>query len=149
MEPPPFAWPAPAAIMSSGIVSARVVHAATSAEKEAKSRKAESSMQPHVAVLFQHLFQGMPYANKISDQLLSQGKVPSLYMYFCKEVRPKIVTESPQFSFGEVGQALIAAWEKLNDDQKAKVSVSESVFVVSGMESACAAGVVYDGYSAS
>ena len=55
MEPPSFAWPAPAAIMSSGIVSARLLHSTNEVENGAKSCKSHSIMQSHVAVLFQHL----------------------------------------------------------------------------------------------
>eukprot|EP00967_Tisochrysis_lutea_P113466 scaffold180117_cov37-Tisochrysis_lutea.AAC.2 len=42
------------------------------------------------------------------------------YMVFCKEQRPKIIAESPNLTFGEVGKALGAAWSKLSDEQKAQ-----------------------------
>jgi len=49
-----------------------------------------------------------------------EKKAPGPYMVFCKEQRPKIVKANPNFTFGEVGKALGAAWGKLSDAQKAK-----------------------------
>ena len=49
-----------------------------------------------------------------------EKKAPGPYMVFCKSERPKIVKANPNFTFGEVGKALGAAWGKLSDAQKAK-----------------------------
>jgi hypothetical protein len=39
-------------------------------------------------------------------------------MLFAKEIRPKIVSEKPDLSFGEVGKELGVRWRALSDAQK-------------------------------
>lgn len=47
-------------------------------------------------------------------------KPASAYMLFSKEMRPTVVEENPDMSFGEVGRELGARWRALSDDEKAK-----------------------------
>ena len=41
-------------------------------------------------------------------------------MKFCKEMRPKVIEENSDLSFGEVGKELGARWRALTDAQKLK-----------------------------
>lgn len=40
------------------------------------------------------------------------------YMVFAKEMRPKVVEENPDFTFGEVGKELGKRWRALSDEAK-------------------------------
>ncbi len=39
-------------------------------------------------------------------------------MLFAKEMRPKIIGEKPDLTFGEVGKELGARWRALSEEQK-------------------------------
>ncbi|KAL3786565.1 hypothetical protein ACHAW5_000511 [Stephanodiscus triporus] len=41
------------------------------------------------------------------------------YMLFAKEMRPKVIGEKPELTFGEVGKELGARWRALSEEQKA------------------------------
>eukprot|EP00563_Minutocellus_polymorphus_P004729 CAMPEP_0181037506 /NCGR_PEP_ID=MMETSP1070-20121207/9439_1 /TAXON_ID=265543 /ORGANISM="Minutocellus polymorphus, Strain NH13" /LENGTH=75 /DNA_ID=CAMNT_0023115229 /DNA_START=129 /DNA_END=356 /DNA_ORIENTATION=+ len=41
------------------------------------------------------------------------------YMKFVKEMRPTVLEEKPDLTFGEVGKELGARWRALTDDEKA------------------------------
>lgn len=45
-------------------------------------------------------------------------KKVTTYQLFAKEMRPKIISEKPDLSFGEVGKELGARWRALSDAQK-------------------------------
>lgn len=40
------------------------------------------------------------------------------YMLFCKEARPRILNETPDLTFGDVGKALGAEWRELSADEQ-------------------------------
>ena len=40
------------------------------------------------------------------------------YMLFAKEMRAKVIAETPDLSFGEVGKELGARWRALSEEQK-------------------------------
>ena len=42
------------------------------------------------------------------------------YMLFSKERRPKLKSEKPNLTFGELGKALGAEWRAMSDAAKAK-----------------------------
>ena len=44
------------------------------------------------------------------------------YMNFVAQERPKIATDHPDFTFGEIGRELGRRWRALTDEEKEKFS---------------------------
>lgn len=42
------------------------------------------------------------------------------YMKFCKKMRPKVVSENPDLSFGGIGRKLGEMWRELDEEGKKK-----------------------------
>lgn len=55
-----------------------------------------------------------------ADKKTKSKRPPSPYIMFCKETRPKIIKESPELSFTDIGKELGARWRKLSAEEKAK-----------------------------
>jgi ubiquitin len=54
------------------------------------------------------------------SKTVKKKREPGPYMIFCKKMRPKVVKENPELTFGEVGRKLGEMWRELSDEEKKK-----------------------------
>ena len=107
--------PAPAAADTSHVMSAE---AATRTPPYANPTEAE------IAALVSH-----SKAIRQTNKRAGKGKrLPGPYMNFCMTMRPKIVTEDPILTFGDVGKKLCLISRGMSDDEKAKYSLDLPLF---------------------
>ena len=58
--------------------------------------------------------------SKKADKADKPKRGKSSFMFFSIEIRPKVVEEFPELTFGGVGKHIGAEWKKLNDKAKKK-----------------------------